>query len=191
MQQSSGSRCQMTDFFLWVQPRCLHRSMCRGCSALCGIPTRNLDGSKLPLDQAGSKKLATYAVKHIYQFTPSRKEYEATAYQKFLLQTRDRLAIRFRMDCASFDPEHPIHPNTYPYFVGAFDTVAALGSLAQGVISVALYAVLAATASWLISLIQNLPISVYTCRSSTLHPSFSHWSQYLLQSRSLSTFRRT
>jgi uncharacterized protein (DUF2235 family) len=52
--------------------------------ALCGIPTRNLDGSKLPLDVSGSKKLAKYAV--IYQFTTSRKKYDATAYQKFLLE---------------------------------------------------------------------------------------------------------
>jgi hypothetical protein len=42
----------------------------------CGIPTRNLNGGKLPLDEAGSKKLATYAVKHVYQFTPSRKEHD-------------------------------------------------------------------------------------------------------------------
>ena len=125
--------------------------------ALCGIPTRNLDGSKLPLDKAGSRKLAKYAVKHVYQFTPSRKEYEATAYQKFLLQTRDRLAIRFRMDCASFDPEHPIHPNNYPYFVGAFDTVAALGSLAQGVYFAVLYVIGAAVVSRLISLLPDLP----------------------------------
>ena len=125
--------------------------------ALCGIPTRNLDGSKLPLDMAGSRKLAKYAVKHVYQFTPSRKEYEATAYQEFLLQTRDRLAIRFRMDCASFDPEHPIHPNKYPYFVGAFDTVAALGSLAQGVCFAFLYLVGATVVSRLISLLPDVP----------------------------------
>jgi uncharacterized protein (DUF2235 family) len=126
--------------------------------ALCGIPTRNLDGSKLPLDEAGSKKLAGYAVKHIYEFTPSRKEHEATSYQKFLLETRDRLAIRFRMDCASYDPKQPIHPNNYPYFVGAFDTVAALGSLAQGLKFIALYAVGAAVASWLVSLLPNVPL---------------------------------
>jgi uncharacterized protein (DUF2235 family) len=74
---------------------------------LCGIPTRNLDGSDLPLDDAGSKKLATYAVKHVYQFTSSRKEENATFRQKFLLQTRERLAIRFRMDCTAFDPHIP------------------------------------------------------------------------------------
>ena len=159
--------------------------------ALCGIPTRNLDGSKLPLDKAGSRKLAKYAVKHVYQFTPSRKEYEATAYQKFLLQTRDRLAIRFRMDCASFDPEHPIHPNNYPYFVGAFDTVAALGSLAQGVCFAVLYLVGAAVVSRLISLLPDCRISGPTSHSSNSRRSSSHSSQYPLQSHQLSTFRRT
>ncbi len=108
--------------------------------ALCGIPTRNLNGSELPLDEAGSKKLATYAVKHVYQFTSSRKEKDATPRQKFLLQTRERLAIRFRMDCAAYDPQHPIHPNNYPYFVGVFDTVAALGSVAQSVKFLTFYA---------------------------------------------------
>jgi uncharacterized protein (DUF2235 family) len=124
---------------------------------LCGIPTRNRDGGKLPLDETGSKNLAKYAVKHIYQFTSSRKEGEATPYQKFLLQTRERLAIRFRIDCASYDPEHPIHPNNYPYFVGVFDTVAALGSLAQATKFTFLYALGTAFVSWLISLLPNLP----------------------------------
>ena len=123
---------------------------------LCGIPTRNLDGGKLPLDAAGSKKLARYAVKHIYQFTPSRKEGDATPYQKFLLRTRERLAIRFRMDCGSYDREHPVHPNNYPYFVGVFDTVAALGSLAEGTAFMGLYALAAALVSWPVSLLANL-----------------------------------
>ena len=124
---------------------------------LCGIPTRNLDGGKLPLDQAGSKKLARYAVKHVYQFTTSRKEGDATPYQNFLLRTRERLAIRFRMDCGSYDREHPVHPNNYPYFVGVFDTVAALGSLAEGTSCIALYALAAALVSWPVSLLPNLP----------------------------------
>jgi hypothetical protein len=62
------------------------------------------------------------------------------------------------MDCASFDPKHPIHPNSYPYFVGAFDTVAALGSLAQGAKFVALYGIGAAVVSRLISLLPNVPL---------------------------------
>jgi hypothetical protein len=38
--------------------------------ALCGVPTRNRDGNKLPLDESGSKNLATYAVKHIISSRP-------------------------------------------------------------------------------------------------------------------------
>jgi uncharacterized protein (DUF2235 family) len=125
--------------------------------ALCGIPTRNFDGGKLPLDQGGARKLAKYAVKHVYQFTPSRREKEATPRQQFLLQTRERLAIRFRMDCASYDPQHPVHPNTYPYFVGVFDTVAALGSVMEGTGFLAQYAIVAALVSWLLALLRSLP----------------------------------
>lgn len=124
----------------------------------CGIPTRNVNGGKLPLDEAGSKTLATYAVKHVYQFTPSRKEKDATERQKFLLQTRERLAIRFRMDCASYDPQHPVHPNNYPYFVGVFDTVAALGSFSQCVGFAAIYILLASLVSWLLSFSQGVPL---------------------------------
>jgi uncharacterized protein (DUF2235 family) len=126
--------------------------------SLCGIPTQNIDGGDLPLDEAGSWKLAKYAVKHVYQFTPARKESKATPYQKFLLRTRDRLAVRFRMDCRSFDPNHPIHPNTYPYFVGVFDTVAALGSVWLFVKFTVLYAIGAASMSWLIALVPGMPI---------------------------------
>jgi uncharacterized protein (DUF2235 family) len=126
--------------------------------SLCGIPTQNLNGNNLPLDEVGSWKLAMYAVKHVYQFTPTRKENKATPYQKFLLQTRDKLAIRFRMDCKSFDPNCPVHPNIYPYFVGVFDTVAALGNFAEAVKFIALYAIGAAIISWLISLIPDIPV---------------------------------
>lgn len=119
--------------------------------AQCGIPTRNVDGKTLLIDEGGSRKLASYAVKHVYQFTPSRKESEANPRQRFLIQTRDRLAIRFRMDTAAFDPEHPIHPNTYPYFVGVFDTVAALSSLSQSAVLAAAYAVVAVIVSWMLS----------------------------------------
>ena len=112
-------------------------------------------------DVAGSKKLAKYAVKHVYQFTSSRKKYEATAYQKFLLQTRERLAMRFRMDCLAFDPAHPIHPNNYPYFVGVFNTVAALGSLAQATHFAVVYVIGAAVGSWFLSLLPNVPLIGY------------------------------
>jgi hypothetical protein len=36
--------------------------------AKCGIPRHMPDGKRLPLSVAGSRKLATYAVKNVYQF---------------------------------------------------------------------------------------------------------------------------
>jgi uncharacterized protein (DUF2235 family) len=126
--------------------------------ALCGVPTRNRDGTKLPLDESGSKKLATYAVKHIYQFTPSRKKEKATPRQKFLLETREKLAKRFRAECASSNPTDAERANAYPYLVGAFDTVAALGSLSQSVGASAVYAGITALVSFVLSQAPQLPL---------------------------------
>ncbi|WP_238121356.1 MULTISPECIES: DUF2235 domain-containing protein [unclassified Xanthobacter] len=92
----------------------------------CGIPTRMPDGSPLPLDGYGSRKLATQAVKQVYQFTTSRPKPKATPRQLFLLNTREQLAARFRAEHGSADPDDPDRPNVMPYFIGVFDTVAAL-----------------------------------------------------------------
>jgi hypothetical protein len=62
------------------------------------------------------------------------------------------------MDCHSYDQTQPIHPNNYPYFVGVFDTVAALGSLAQATAFTVLYGLVAALVSFLISLLSKLPL---------------------------------
>jgi uncharacterized protein (DUF2235 family) len=96
-----------------------------GVIALCGIPTRMRGGNELRLDTSATHSLATYAVKHVYQFTSSRSYADTTSYQKFLLDTRSLLGKRFREDCGSAEGDKA---NTYPYFIGVFDTVAALGS---------------------------------------------------------------
>jgi uncharacterized protein (DUF2235 family) len=96
-----------------------------GVIALCGIPTRLMNGQPLRLDLGSTCDLAAYAVKHVYQFTSSRSYESASAYQKFLLDTRVLLGKRFREQCGSADNDKA---NVYPYFIGVFDTVAALGS---------------------------------------------------------------
>jgi uncharacterized protein (DUF2235 family) len=95
--------------------------------AKCGIPTHDKDGGKLKLDVRSSCKVAAYAVKHVYQFISSRPMDEANLAQRFLLDTRELLAKRFRQDYGSACPNDPNRANVYPYFIGAFDTVAALG----------------------------------------------------------------
>ena len=79
----------------------------------------------LKLDLGSSCDVAAYAVKHVYQFTSSRSYESASAYQKFLLDTRVQLGKRFREQCGSADGDKA---NVYPYFIRVFDTVAALGS---------------------------------------------------------------
>jgi hypothetical protein len=80
----------------------------------------------LKIDLASAQKFAAYAIKHVYQFTYPRKLDDATPRQKFLLETREKIARRFREDCGSAVPSDMA--NVYPHFIGVFDTVAALGN---------------------------------------------------------------
>jgi uncharacterized protein (DUF2235 family) len=99
-----------------------------GVIAFCGIPRHPLKqpGQPLKIDTNSAQKLAAYAVKHVYQFTYPRKKADATSRQKFLLDTREKLARRFRDDCGSEGGSDMA--NVYPHFIGVFDTVAALGN---------------------------------------------------------------
>jgi len=101
-----------------------------GIVARCGIPTHAdcKPGTSIKLDDASAMKLATQAVKHVYQFTYPRRTDQATPRQKFLLETRERIARSFRRRYGSADPTASDNANVYPYFVGVFDTVAALGN---------------------------------------------------------------
>jgi uncharacterized protein (DUF2235 family) len=97
-----------------------------GVIAHCGIPTRRDADRELLLDPSSTHALAKDAVKHIYQFTSSRKLASATPRQQFLLETRRRLAEQFRAKCGC-EGEHE-GTNGAPHFLGVFDTVASLGS---------------------------------------------------------------
>lgn len=97
-----------------------------GVLRYCGIPTHMPDGSPVPLDKASTQALANYAVKHVYQFTTSRLPKQASVRQNFLLETRKRIARRFRAEHGSEWSDDPDRPNAAPYFIGAFDTVASL-----------------------------------------------------------------
>ncbi len=129
-----------------------------GVIALCGIPTRLRGGKELRLDTTATHSLATYAVKHIYQFTSSRPYADATSYQKFLLDTRLVLGKRFREECGSAEGEKA---NAYPYFIGVFDTVAALGSFRKSFLFALLFlgaAILAALLGDYLSLFPQAPL---------------------------------
>jgi uncharacterized protein (DUF2235 family) len=117
-----------------------------GVIARCGIPIhpKNDPGGELLTDDGSAQKLAAYAVKHVSQFTYPRKKSEATERQKFLLDTREQLAARFRAAYGSGDKNDPTKSNVYPHFIGVFDTVAALGNRATSTVFSAIFLLFAA-----------------------------------------------
>ena len=125
--------------------------------ANCGIPTKLPDGEAVKLDVPSSKKLASYAVKHIYQFTSSRPKHTATPRQHFLLQTRDLIAQRFREEHQSVATNR-INTNVYPYFVGVFDTVAALLNPRMSFLLICMFLALDAVVSWMLLFIPDVPL---------------------------------
>ena len=100
-----------------------------GVMSYCGIPRHLPKGDPLPMDVKGSRTLAERAVKDVYQFCSSYNRATAGPYHLFLLQTRDTIAAKFRSEHGCSAVESGIEQaNLFPYFIGAFDTVAALGN---------------------------------------------------------------
>ena len=100
-----------------------------GVMAYCGIPRCLPGGAPLRLDLKGSRKLAEHAVKDVYQFCSSYDRKTAGPYRSFLLRTRDAIAARFRAEHGCSAVKDGLEQaNVFPYFIGAFDTVAALGN---------------------------------------------------------------
>ena len=111
--------------------------------SFCGVPTTMADG-KTPLfrDEGSTRKIAKEAVKRVYQHVSSPKD---TAY----LEQRRALALQFRQKYRS---DRNGAPNVNPFFIGVFDTVAALGSYFTS----ALLFCAAVIALSVISLVQSL-----------------------------------
>ena len=97
----------------------------------CGVPTavRGARGQGLPLqrDPKSARRIASEAVKHVYQYGSSIKGDPQRA-------ERERRAIRFRRKYFAGDCKIS---NTAPYFVGAWDTIATLGAGTRGLAALA------------------------------------------------------
>jgi len=88
-----------------------------GVLAICGAPTKK-NNEPLKLDSGSIRAIASEAVKKVYQHGASKKQ------ERFRKQ-RAVLAARFRKKYAcDIDGES----NAVPYFIGVWDTVAALGA---------------------------------------------------------------
>jgi uncharacterized protein (DUF2235 family) len=108
----------------------------------CGVPTRDVGGRPLKRDIKNIKRIASEAVKQVYQHTESVQVINNDR-EKELLTQRSILADRFRQAYGSGDSTGDRKPNVYPYFVGVFDTVASLANpvIATGMLTVAVVTV--------------------------------------------------
>ena len=121
-----------------------------GVMTYCGIPRHMPDGSPLRLDPKSLRKLAEHAVKDVYQFCPSYKRKDVGDYRRFLMETRDAIAAQFRQQHGSSATVNGVEQaNAFPYFIGVFDTVAALGHKYLGPVLVASGIALLAGLLWL------------------------------------------
>ena len=112
--------------------------------ALCGVPTTMADG-RTPLfrDAGSTREIAREAVKKVYQHVSSPRD---TAY----IEQRKALALQFRQRYGS---DQSGTPNVNPFFIGVFDTVAALGSYFTSTLLVGAAAFTLAVVSFLQSLL--------------------------------------
>ena len=90
---------------------------------LCGVPTQMPDGTAVPRYGSKLRKIATDAVKYVYNHGAGSKR---SVYEN----EREEKARRFRTKYGSNAKGKKAHEqgNVQPFFVGVFDTVAALGS---------------------------------------------------------------
>jgi len=98
-----------------------------GVMSYCGVPRHLSDGSPLRRDPKSIRKLAEHAVKDVYQFCSSYKRKEVGPYRNFIMDTRDAIAVQFRQRYGSSVEPGLERADVFPYFIGVFDTVAALG----------------------------------------------------------------
>jgi Uncharacterized alpha/beta hydrolase domain (DUF2235) len=99
-----------------------------GVMSYCGIPRHLPGGAPLRRDPNSIHQLAEHAVKDVYQFFSSYNRKDIGASRKFMMDTRDAIAAKFRAEHgSSLTADGVEQANEYPYFIGVFDTVAALG----------------------------------------------------------------
>lgn len=117
-----------------------------GVLSFCGVPTRMKDGKTLRYDSGTIRAIATEAVKQVYQYGSSIK---CDPFKEL----RGKRALNFR---TAYGSDQDGHANEYPYFIGVFDTVAALGisppiRLALATAGTVVMVLIAAWLAWLLS----------------------------------------
>jgi uncharacterized protein (DUF2235 family) len=126
-----------------------------GVMNLCGVPVWDAEGKPIPRYGKALRAIADEAVHTVY-------EHGAGKPREMFEDEREEQARRFRIKYhTEDDPVKNQRGNVVPYFIGVFDTVAALGSTGirkAGIITAAVIGGLfgSALASWLLGLLFGL-----------------------------------
>lgn len=121
-----------------------------GVLSLCGVPTKMPGGEDLLYNSTVLRRIAEEAVRGVYSYASSADPKIASARQLELARQRDLLAAHFRKKYRSGTPEYA---NAYPYFIGAFDTVASLANPAAVGMLVAMALAAFTVIAWLSTII--------------------------------------
>lgn len=113
---------------------------------LCGIPTKMPDGTPVPQHGNRLRKLASDAVHYVYNHGNGKPRGQSPYFER-----REELARRFRQKYESYviDADEDVQGNIQPTFIGAFDTVAALGNRAVSISAFVSFLGVTGAAAWM------------------------------------------
>jgi len=94
-----------------------------GVLRLCGIPKHDADGSRLPTSGPELRRIAEHAVKDVYEFHYGKAQW---GYQAKRLEPAAEFRRQYGSGANDENDEKRIFSNAAPYFIGVFETVAAL-----------------------------------------------------------------
>lgn len=94
-----------------------------GVLRMCGIPTHDQDGSRLPTSGPRLRRIAEHAVKDVYEYHCGKAQW---GYQAKRLEPSAEFRRQYGSGAADEDVDEHIFSNAAPYFIGVFETVAAL-----------------------------------------------------------------
>jgi hypothetical protein len=94
-----------------------------GVLRMCGIPTHDANGGQLPASGPKLRRIAEHAVKDVYEYHYGRAQW---GYQAKRLEPSEEFRHQYGSGAVDEDDDTHIFSNTAPYFIGVFETVAAL-----------------------------------------------------------------
>jgi hypothetical protein len=124
--------------------RCLATALC-----LSGIPTQEIKGKPIKRDRASARKLATRAIKIVYQHVSSPRDTQ-------FLEQRKALARQYRTEHACSDNQ-----TAFPFFIGVFDTVAALSDRGSLLVLAGAYLAVLAAVSFTLGWFTSEPVGYW------------------------------